>query len=124
MEFYFRDPNETPLAPDQVRIKTLRGEPRPDGNKIRVTLQVTAFQERPSGDIRILNQHGDVLASLSFIEAISPHQEFTMHLRGETSNPHQIHARIYYLPKEENVQPIPEEVPIQIVDEMQVSLIL
>jgi|YelNatPaOPRAMG01_1025707.scaffolds.fasta_scaffold37954_1 hypothetical protein len=124
MEFYFRDPNETPLPPDQVRIKELRGVARPDGHKVRVTLQISAFQERPSGDIRILNQRGEELASLSFIEAISPHQEFTMHLHGETVNPHQILARIFYLPKDEEGNPVPEEISIQVVDEMKVDLIL
>ncbi|MGB9521662.1 MAG: hypothetical protein ACPL6F_02790 [Anaerolineales bacterium] len=124
MEFYFSSPDDPPMPRHQVRIKELHAEPRPEEKKVRVTLQISAFQERPSGDIRILNQRGDELASLSFIETISPRQQFTMHLRGEVLNPHQIQARLFYLPDQESPQDEDEELKIQVVDEIRIELIL
>ncbi|GAB4476009.1 MAG: hypothetical protein Kow0088_13490 [Anaerolineales bacterium] len=100
MEAFFRDPNEPVFPPNEVRIKELRAEPRPDGQRVRVFLHITAFQKRPSGEVRILNALGDELASVSFIEALSPRMEFTLHLRGEILNPHRLQARIFYLPQE------------------------
>ncbi len=100
MEAFFRDPNEPVFPPAEVRIKELRAEPRPDRQRVRVFLHITAFQKRPSGEVRILNAKGDELASANFIEALSPRMEFTLHLRGEVLNPHQLQARIFYLSEE------------------------
>ncbi len=124
MEFNFENLDETPLVPDQVRIQDLSAEIRPDKTRVRVKLRVSAFQERPSGEIIILNQPGDELASVSFIEAISPTQEFTLHLRGELINPHIIQARIYYLPETHTGEPLPEEFSIHVIDEKQIELII
>lgn len=100
MEVFFRDPNEPVFPPEEVRIKELRAEPRPDGQRVRVFLHITAFQKRPSGEVRILNALGDELASANFIEALSPRMEFTLHLRGEVLNPHRLQAHIFYLMEE------------------------
>ncbi|RCK74292.1 MAG: hypothetical protein ANABAC_2494 [Anaerolineae bacterium] len=101
MEAFFRDPNEPVFPPVEVRIKALRADPRSDGQRVRVFLHITAFQKRPSGEVRILNAQGDELASASFIEALSPRMEFTLHLRGEVLNPHRLQARIFYLRDED-----------------------
>mgnify|MGYP000554318580 CR=1 FL=1 len=101
MEAFFRDPNEPVFPPEEVRIKALRADPRSDGQRVRVFLHITAFQKRPSGEVRILNAQGDELASASFIEALSPRMEFTLHLRGEVLNPHRLQARIFYLRDED-----------------------
>lgn len=101
MEAFFRDPNEPVFPPDEVRIKAVRVDPRADGQRVRVFLHLTAFQKRPSGEVRILNAQGDELASASFIEALSPRMEFTLHLRGEVLNPHRLQARIFYLQDED-----------------------
>lgn len=100
MEAFFRDPNEEALPPAEVRIRELRAEPRPDGQRVRVFLHITAFQKRPSGEVRILNALDEELASVNFIEALSPRMEFTLHLRGEIRNPHRLQARIFYLAEE------------------------
>lgn len=118
MEIFFRDPNQPLLPRSQVRITDLRAEPRPDGKRVRVYLALTAFQERPSGEIRILNAFGDELASASFIETISPRMEFTLHLRGELSNPCQLKARVFY-PLKENDSTALDEPKLEVVDQQQ-----
>lgn len=119
MEAFFRDPNEPVYPPEEVRIKELRAEPRPDGQRVRVFLHISAFQKRPSGEVRILNALGEELASANFIEALSPRMEFTLHLRGEILNPHRLQARIFYL-KEDNLEEQAEiERALMVVDQAQ-----
>lgn len=119
MEAFFRDPNEPVFPPEEVRIKELRAEPRPDGQRVRVFLHITAFQKRPSGEVRILNALGDELASANFIEALSPRMEFTLHLRGEVLNPHRLQARIFYLKEQPQEDETEIEREILVVDQAQ-----
>lgn len=119
MEAFFRDPNEPVFPPEEVRIKELRAEPRPDGQRVRVFLHITAFQKRPSGEVRILNALGDELASANFIEALSPRMEFTLHLRGEVLNPHRLQARIFYLKEQPQEDEAEIEREILVVDQAQ-----
>lgn len=122
MEAFFRDPNEPVFSPEEVRIKALRADPRSDGQRVRVFLHITAFQKRPSGEVRILNAQGDELASASFIEALSPRMEFTLHLRGEVLNPHRLQARIFYLQDEEQSESEVEiERMLMVVDQAQID---
>lgn len=119
MEAFFRDPNEPVFPPEEVRIKELRAEPRPDGQRVRVFLHITAFQKRPSGEVRILNALGDELASANFIEALSPRMEFTLHLRGEVLNPHRLQARIFYLKEQPQEDEAEIERALLVVDQAQ-----
>lgn len=119
MEAFFRDPNEPVFPPEEVRIKELRAEPRPDGQRVRVFLHITAFQKRPSGEVRILNALGDELASANFIEALSPRMEFTLHLRGEVLNPHRLQARIFYLKEQPQEDEAEIERDLLVVDQAQ-----
>ncbi|MCS7246779.1 MAG: hypothetical protein NZ840_00875 [Anaerolineales bacterium] len=123
MEAFFRDPNEPVFPPQEVRIKELRVEPRPDGQRVRVFLRITAFQKRPSGEVRVLNALGHELARANFIEALSPRMEFTLHLRGEVLNPHRLQARIFYLKEEMQLEERPEEIEsaLIVVDQAQVD---
>ncbi|PWH19707.1 MAG: hypothetical protein DDG59_02025 [Anaerolineae bacterium] len=122
MEAFFRDPNEPVFPPEEVRIKELRAEPRADGQRVRVFLHITAFQKRPSGEVRIVNAQGVELASASFIEALSPRMEFTLHLRGDVLNPHQLQARIYYLRNEDQAEGETDlERSVMVVDQVQTS---
>lgn len=81
MDMFFADPSEVPLPPDEVRILDFRIEPYPDGRRMRVYLEITPFQVKPSGDIVISDSTGDPVAISSFVEAITPRNEMTLHLR-------------------------------------------
>lgn len=81
MDIFFQDPGDIPLPPDEVRIREFQAEPWPDGRRVRVYLEVTAFQKRPSGEIIIVDEHGDEVANIAIIETIDPKMEFTIHLR-------------------------------------------
>lgn len=81
MEIFFADSSEIPLPPDEVRILSFEIRPYPDGRRLRVLFELTPFQQKPHGDIVIYNQAGDPLATTSFVEAITPRNEMTVHLR-------------------------------------------
>lgn len=81
MDIFFQDPEDIPLPPDEVRIREFQAEPWPDGRRVRVYLEVTAFQKRPSGEISIVDDDGEEVANIAIIETIDPRMEFTIHLR-------------------------------------------
>jgi len=61
-------------------------EPYPDGKRVRVYLELTPFQQRPSGELFVVDSLGNLVATANIIETIDSKMEFTMHLRA--SNPH------------------------------------
>jgi len=81
MDIFFPDLSAVPVPPDEVRILDLKIEPWSDGRRIRVYVELTPFQKKPHGDIVIQDAVGNPVASTSFIEAITPWIEMTLHLR-------------------------------------------
>ena len=98
MDIFFQDPSVVPLPPHEVRIRELRVEPWPDQRRIRIYLELTPFQLRPSGEISIIDSAGEEIASASIIETMDPIMELTIHLRGEiTPGTYSVRAQVYYL---------------------------
>jgi len=60
-------------------------EPYPDGKRVRVYLELTPFQQRPSGELFVVDSLGNLVATANIIETIDAKMELTMHLRA--SNP-------------------------------------
>lgn len=105
MDIFFQDPTAIPLPPDEVRIKEMKVEALPDNRRVRVHLELTPFQQRPNGEIRIDNANGDEVASISIIESMMPSMDFTVHLRGpKTSGTFTVSADIYYLQSPDGVE--------------------
>ncbi len=97
MEIFFRDPNEVPLPPEEVRIRELRADPFPDGQRVRVYLETEPFQKRPSADLVITDETGQEVAAVSIIESMLRKMELTMHLRrGKTTGKFTLHADLFY----------------------------
>jgi hypothetical protein len=83
MDIFFQDPTEIPLPPSEVRIRELRAEPKPDGQRVSIYIEVDPFQKRPCLDLRITSATGEELASASIIESMSRKMDMTLHLRGD-----------------------------------------
>ncbi len=81
MDIHFIDLSEDRLPPDEVRIRDFKVEPYSDGRRVRVTLQLTPFQKRPSGEIVITNALGERVAEASIVETMEVTSEYTLHLR-------------------------------------------
>lgn len=77
------DPPEDALPPAQVRITGLRAEPWPDGQRIRVLLDLTPFLERPNLTAIIADPAGEEVASASIVESTDIQVAFTLHIRGD-----------------------------------------
>jgi hypothetical protein len=102
MDIFFQDPSDIPLPPDEVRIRRFQADPWPDQRRVRVSLEVTPFQKRPNGEIKIIDPDGEETAFLTIVETVVPKMEFTIHLRGPaTSGEYTAKAIIYYTESEE-----------------------
>ena len=125
MDINFTDLSEVPLPPKEVRIRDFYVQPYPDGKRVRVTLALTPFQKRPSGELLITDLLGNRVASANIIETIDPQMELTMHLR--TPDPQgefTARALIFYTDSIEDItegEQIVAHPERQIVDEMEVQ---
>ncbi|GAB4579977.1 MAG: hypothetical protein Fur0022_27160 [Anaerolineales bacterium] len=82
MDIFFHDPDDIPLPPSEVRIRTFALQPYPDGRRVRVYLEITPFQKKPSAEVTLFAPNGVPAGNLSIIETIDPRLEMTLHIRG------------------------------------------
>jgi hypothetical protein len=85
VELSFFDPGDVPQPRDKVKIEDVRIEPYADRWRIKISIDVTPFQERPSLEIRLTGPDSRLAAELSVIETMHRKMEFTMHIRGAAS---------------------------------------
>jgi hypothetical protein len=119
MDFFFNDPSEIRLPPDEVRIRDLQVQVLDEGRKVKVYLEVDPFQKRPSADLTITDPRGKPVSNVSIIESMLRKMELTMHLRGEpVSGQHTLEAILFYgsmIEPAENSQE-PGSIERQVVD--------
>ena len=73
-------PSEDALPPSEVRFSELRVEQWPDGQRVRVHIGITPFQQRPDLEATIFNTDGKEIANTLIIETLENRLVFTMHL--------------------------------------------
>jgi len=120
MDIFFADSDQVPLPPKDVRIREFRANPLPDGRRVRVYLEVTPFQKRPSGEVAVKDSSGNRVATVNIIETIDPKMELTIHLRiPETVGEYIVSAILFYLEEIEGEED--GEIPVRpdkiVVDE-------
>lgn len=81
MDITFQSESEVPLPPGEVRFRSVRIDPYPDGRRVKVLLELTPFQVRPNLEISLLDPAGDVAATVHIVEASEPRMALTLHLR-------------------------------------------
>ena len=96
MDFFLPEDNLARAVPEETKINALFAKPYPDGRRLRVNMEVTPFQKRPYIEVILTNADGDEVASTNIVEPLSWKLEFTMHIRGDLSNPYTLNARLYY----------------------------
>jgi hypothetical protein len=123
MDIFLQEPGNAPLPPDEVRLRSLLAEPWPDGQRVRISVEVDPFQQRPNIDLAILDADEHEIATASIVETMVRKLHITMHLR--TALPGQtcmLKATLFYT--EDMEIPEGEELPqprIKIVDHAQTS---
>jgi hypothetical protein len=85
MNIDFFETGDTPRPRDQIKIERLEAQPYSDGWRVKITIDVTPFQERPNLEIRVRSREDHPVAALSVIETMHRHMELTVHLRGVQS---------------------------------------
>jgi hypothetical protein len=104
LEFFFPElnpaqPGVVPVPPQEMRFSELRVEPVLDNGpvRLRVYVEVSAFQQPPYMEVALNDAQGDEIASASIIEPMQRKNVFTMHVRGgQQSGKFSIHARLFY----------------------------
>ncbi len=97
------DPNAANrAAPEETRILQLSAQPYPDGYRLRVDMEITPFQKRPSIEVTLYDAEGGEVASTNIVEPLGWKLELTMHIRSELRNPYTLSAKLYYPEGQEN----------------------
>jgi len=98
MDAFFPDPDAERLPSNQVRFLDLSAEPLPDGQRIRLHLQLTPFLESPVIELTLTNPRGEICGSTSIIEPAEWTIDLVLHIRTPGSDPgsHILDAGISY----------------------------
>jgi len=96
VDFFFPEDNLQRMTPEETRITLLTAEPYPDGQRLRVNIEITPFQARPHLEVSLTDGENNQVATASIIEPMAWKIEFTMHLRGASANPFELQARLFY----------------------------
>lgn len=78
----FFDEQDVPQPRERVKIERLEAKAYPDGWRVKLSIDVTPFQERPNLEVRLKTAEGREVAELSIIETMHKNMEFTLHIRG------------------------------------------
>lgn len=84
MDIFFDNPNDPPVPPEEMAIRSLEVKPYEDGRRVAIDFEITPFQERPNLEIDVRNQEGRLVTTFSVVEAIEHKMSFTLHLREES----------------------------------------
>ena len=90
---------------NDVQIKDLIVKPYPDGKRIYMVVELTPFRLNPSGDIVITDQDGRLVGGASFIEAVTPKFDLTLHLRLSKPGEHVATLTLFYTNEVEETDP-------------------
>lgn len=94
---FYDEPPESARAPEDVRLKNLGLYVHEDGRRVAVGFDITPFQERPSLEVTLTNERGEVAGSLTVIEALQPNFHLTVHLRdAQPTERYHVEAVVYY----------------------------
>jgi hypothetical protein len=81
MEFLINDPKIIRYPPAEVRLLDLRADPNPEKKRLRITLELTPFQQKPNIELAVTDSSGNEVTSASIIETDSCKLELNLHMK-------------------------------------------
>jgi hypothetical protein len=97
MEFFFPEDNLHRTAPEETKILSLTAEPYPDGQRVRVNIEMSPFEQRPHLEVTLTDGENKEISTASFVEPMAWKLEFTLHVRTEPADGLlDLVARLYY----------------------------
>ena len=98
MGAFFIDPEVERLPPDSVRVLNVRSVVSPDGDRIRISLELTPFKVRPNIDLTLKDPFGTICGSTSILEPMNWKMELTLHNRLPNPQPgiYRLSISIFY----------------------------
>ena len=109
---FFDNRDDAPKNRDDVHILRARTEMAPEGRRVAVDMELTPFIERPTIEIRLVNDRGESAGLTNIIESLDRIIRVVMHMRDKTpAEKYQAQIRIYYAH-------IDEDMKRQMVDEL------
>lgn len=102
---FFDNRDDAPKNRDDVRILRARTEMAPEGRRVAVDMELTPFIERPTIEIRLVNDRGESAGLTNIIESLDRIIRVVMHMRDKTpAEQYQAQIRIYYAHIDENMK--------------------
>lgn len=102
---FFDNRDEAPKNREDVRIMRARIEVAPEGRRVAVDLELTPFIERPTIELRLINERGEPAGLSNIIETLDRILRVVMHMRDkEPAENYQLQARIYYAHIDEDMK--------------------
>jgi hypothetical protein len=74
------------VLPADTRLLNLRAEPFANGKRVKVSLDITPFQQKPHLDVSLIDPAGKVLATTSIVEPVSWNLELNLHIRNSSTS--------------------------------------
>jgi len=99
---FINDPGLVPRPRSEIRIQSLKVQSYPDGRRMRVEIEVTAFapSDRPSIELSVHRADSTEVASLNIVETMHRTMALTVHLRqsDQPEGSYTFQANLYYEP--------------------------
>jgi len=94
----FDDPNKVPKPKNEIKIEGLEANVYPDRFRVRIDIEVTAFQERPNLILLMKDVSGKIVNELNIIATMHSEMDFTMHMRGmnDPAGDYLLEAELFY----------------------------
>ena len=94
---FFDNRDDAPKNREDVRILRARIEVAPEGRRVAVDLELTPFIERPTIELRLINDRGEPAGLSNIIETLDRTLRMVMHMRDKKpAEKYQLQARVYY----------------------------
>jgi hypothetical protein len=103
--YFFDSVEANPLPPEEVRITGVTAEPYPEGQRVRVAIEMTPFLVRPWLELVLLDSDGEEVTTANIIEPLNYKIELTLHIRKDDPvGVYRLRARLFYPEQADNDQ--------------------